>query len=132
MPFQEKSAWVLTLVTLAVGFIYGGYLMQAEGLATPGLMLPMIILFIMLTTVFHIIVAIINPKSADTIDERDRNIERKGGEAGGFVLGGFVLVIMALAMINGEWLIANLAFIGMLTSELVKALWQVTLYRLSA
>ncbi len=132
MSFQEKSAWVLGIVTLLVGAVYGGILWQAEGLFTPMLMLPMIVLFIMLTIVFHIVAALLNPRAADTTDDRDREIERKGDAAGGYITGGFMLLIMALAMITNHWMIANLAFIGMLAAELVKALWRVTLYRLGA
>lgn len=132
MSFSEKSAWVLILVTLLVGFYYIFGLAEAGGFAQQGQVLPAIIIFIILSVITHIVIAILNPKASDTRDERDRDIERKGEVAGSFTLGGFMLFILAFAAINEQWCIANVAFIGLLASELVKAFWQVALYRFGA
>ena len=132
MSFQEKSAWVLMCATLIVGIVYVIKLSAAGGIFAPSWLLPAIILFVVIVAVAHIAIAITAPKASDTKDERDNDIDRKGEVAGSFTLGGFVLIILALGAINQQWLYANLAFIGLLASELVKAVWQITLYRRSA
>ena len=132
MSFSEKSAWVLILVTLLVGFYYVTGLAEAGGITAPGRVLSAIIIFVILATIIHIGVALLNPKASDTTDERDREIERKGEVAGSVTLGMFMLFILAFAAISQQWHIANVAFIGLLASELVKSLWQVALYRFSA
>ena len=132
MSFQEKSAWVLIIATAIIGGLFVFGLAEDGGIAAQGNIFSAIILFVILVVVMHIAIAILNPKAADTSDERDRQIERKAEMAGGFTLGGFMLLILAMASISGDWHIANLAFIGLLASELIKGLWQIALYRLSA
>ncbi len=132
MSFQEKSAWTALAATLIVGAVYLGKLSASGGIIAPGWLLPAVILFSTILIVGHIAIAVSNPKTADTADERDRDIERKGEVAGGFTLGSFVFLILALGVISGEWAFANLAFIGLLASELVKAMWRVALYRRGA
>ena len=132
MSFYEKSAWVLIVALALVGGNYIFELVEAGGIAEPGQILSSIIVFVILVTIFHIVIAVMNPKATDTQDERDREIERKGEVAGSYTLGGFMLAILAFSAIGEQWHIANLAFIGLLSSELMKCIWQVALYRLSA
>ena len=132
MSFQEKSAWVLIIVTLIVAadFIFG--LARNGGIATAGGIFPSIIFFVILVTIIHIAIAVINPKETDTADERDYDIERKGEVIGSYTLAAFMLFILAAAALSEQWLIANVAFLGLMASELAKCLWQVLLYRRSA
>ena len=132
MSFKEKSAWVLIVALLLVGGHFVLTLAGSGGLDVQGKIFYSIIVFVVLVALFHIAIAVFNPKTSGAADERDREIERKGEAAGSYTLGGFMVGILAFSAINEQWLIANLAFLGLLASELVKALWQVTHYRLSA
>ena len=129
MTFQEKSAWILLLVSAAVGAWYGHQLWQAGGLGADSQILTAIVVFIILAIIVHIAAGILGPKGADITDERDRRIARRGGMVGGAVLNVALLLIIALSLRDQNWLIANIAFLGLLIGEGAKALWQVVLYR---
>ncbi|WP_425410560.1 hypothetical protein [Hyphococcus sp.] len=135
MSFKEKCAWI---VFAAMLWIFGGYawsLYRAEsfGAGTTGMMLGAIIGFIVITVVAHILVAIFSGGSGDDQeDERDRRIEMQAERVGGFVLGAFALTGLAFSLIKGHYLIANILFLGLAASEIVKNGWQIALYRQSS
>ena len=129
MTFQEKSAWILLLVSAAVGAWYGHQLWQAGGLGAHSQILTAIVVFIVLAIIVHIAAGILSPKGADMTDERDRRIARRGDMIGGGVLNATLLLIIALSLRDQNWLTANVAFFGLLIAEGAKALWQVILYR---
>lgn len=135
MSFKEKSAWIVLIAMLA---IFGGYawsLYEAGdfGAGTTGTMFGAIIGFVTIVVIAHIIVAIFSAKPGDDQeDERDRRIEREAERIGGFVLGAFALTGLAFALFKGNYLIANILFLGLAASEIVKNAWQVALYRRGA
>lgn len=135
MSFREKSAWV---VLLAMLLVYGGYalrLFQGDGLAdgSTGALFTAVTGFVAVAVAGHIVIAALSPKHAnEAADERDRRIALLGDRAGGYALGAFALAALALALIEGEQKIANLIFLGLAGSEIVKNLWQVALYRREA
>ena len=135
MAFNEKSAWIMLA---ALVWIFGGYawsLYQAGsfGAGTTGVMIASIIGFVVVIVIAHIAAAILSPKSADEDgDERDRNIELRAEEVGGFFLGSATLLSLGVALFQGSYLIANILFLGLAASEIVKNLYQVFLYRRGA
>ncbi len=132
MNFKEISTWVVLIAYGLVTYSFLGNLSEAGGISTKGNILSAVMMFVIITIVAHIIIAIAAPKLKDTSDERDRDIERKGEVAASFTLGAFVLFILAHSALNENWLIANLAFIGLIASEIVKSTWQIFLYRTSS
>ena len=135
MTFKEKSAWI---VLAALIWIYGGYAWSlykagSFGAGTTGVMFGAIIGFVVVLVVAHIVAAIFSPKAADEAeDERDRQIELRAEEAGGVILGMAVLFALGVALFHGEYLMANILFLSLAASELVKNLYQVFVYRRSA
>ncbi|WP_428407339.1 hypothetical protein [Hyphococcus sp.] len=135
MSFKEKSAWI---VLAALILIYGGYawsLIEGGGFGagTTAVMFGAIMSFVALIVIAHIAAAIFAPKSAsEAEDERDRQIELRGDEAGGFILGVVVLFALGVALLRGQYLLANILFLGLAASEIVKNLYEVFLYRRSA
>ncbi len=135
MTFKETSAW---LVLAALILIFGGYawsLYEAGsfGAGTTRMMFFSIVTFVVVLIVAHIAVAIVAPKSAnEAADERDRRIDLKAEEAGSFILHCAVLYALGAALIEGNYLLANILFLGLALSGIVKALCQVFLYRRSA
>ncbi len=132
MSFKEVSAWIVITANLIVAGFFANTLANAEGIQTEGQILPYVLLFVGIVVVAHIVFAILNPKSSDREDERDRDIERKGERAASMTLGGFALFVLFWSMAHGDWMIANIIFVGLITSEMVKNIWQITLYRLTA
>lgn len=135
MAFNEKSAWIMLAALL---WIFGGYawsLYEAGsfGAGTTGVMIASIVAFVVVIVIAHIAAAILSPKSADADeDERDRTIELRAEEVSGLVLGSAVFGALVAALVRGEYLVANILFLGLAASELVKNLYQIILYRRSA
>ncbi len=132
MNFKEISTWVVLVAYGLVIYSFLGDLSDAGGIVANGNILSAVFKFVIIIIIAHIAIAIIAPKLKDTSDERDQDIELKGEVASSFTLGAFVLLIMGLSIESQNWMIANLAFIGLITSEIVKSVWQIFLYRTSA
>jgi hypothetical protein len=77
-----------------------------------------------------IVLAVVDRRQADDEDERDRLIERRGDQVGGYVLAVAALVGMGLAMVEGAYFwIANALLAGLVLSELVKGIVMLSAYR---
>ena len=78
MPFQEKSAWVMSAALLIGGALYFGVVgaMSAAAGVLVRPLLPMIavytVLLVVLAIVGHIAIAVLSPKEANApLDERE-------------------------------------------------------------
>ncbi|MGP1276417.1 MAG: hypothetical protein ACQRW7_13465 [Caulobacterales bacterium] len=142
MSFQEKSN---ALMLGAMVLVYGTYFMLVLGapllsgseidtsvglLMSNGLMLASVLALVVIAIIGHIAIAVLAPKDADTSDERDRLIEMRGDQRGGFVLGAAALGAMGLAMLAAEhfWIV-NLILGGLVLGEIVKAVSKIIDYR---
>lgn len=136
MSFREKSTWVLLAVTLLVyGWYFATTLGSGLGAGVPEVLdnvrlFGAIVTLVVLTIVAHIIIAILSPKDADTADERDKLIELRGDQRGGFIMAVALFGTMGLAMAGASvfW-IAHAALAGLVTSEIVKAVSKLVDYR---
>jgi len=130
MSFQERSAWVVMIAMIAAAAGYYLWLAERGGLMGGSVLAIVLasITFIGIAIVGHIVSVVIGGGD-DEEDERDRMIELYGERAGGFALGAAALLGLAMALKEGELLIANLLFFGLVASEIVKNIWRVVLYR---
>ena len=134
MTFRERNAWlVLIVATLA----FGGYaisLVGGAGLASGslGAIITACATFIVLIIAAHIAAAVLTRETSGVVDERDHRIADRAETIGGYVLGAIVQGIVVYAALHQQWLIANLAFFGLVLSSLVKAGTAIFLYRTSA
>lgn len=132
MSFKEKSAWIMLAAML---WIFGGYAWSlykagSFGAGTTAVMIVTIAVFVVIIVIAHITAAIFSPKSANEAeDERDRLIELKAESLAGFVLGSAALGALGTALFRGDYLIANILFLGLAAAEIAKNAWQVMLYR---
>lgn len=139
MSFHEKSN--LAMLAILIG-VYGWYFGTAAGSILGGGLPPEAALAVtnlkMLVTVGAVVVisilahiAIAAPSQADdTPDERDKLIEMRGDQRGGFVLGVFALLAMGIAMLGQPaYLIANTILAGLVAGEVVKAVSKLIDYR---
>ncbi|MEE2525432.1 hypothetical protein V0U79_03565 [Hyphobacterium sp. HN65] len=128
MSFQEKSTWVLLAAMLAV---YGWYASATfGGLAESGVpetadnmrLIGTVGLMIVISIVAHIAIAIVT-RSEDESDERDRLIDLRGDQRGGFIMALGLLGTLTLALTGGSlfW-IAHAALGGLVAGELVKSI----------
>jgi hypothetical protein len=132
MSFKELSTWILLVLFGALAFAYSSPVIETRSFESAGGedIFGFVIAFAVLFVIAHIIVAVIAPKLADEAeDERDRRIELYGERAGGLALGAVAIFGLIVALATDNRLFANIFFLGLVWSEIVKALWQIGLYR---
>jgi len=137
MSFREKSAWVSLLAYLAIysfyfttlGLAFGRG--EADGVHFLGLLSKSVVLFVVVTVVLTIILAVSAPKDAQTPeDEREKLIKLRANSAGGYVLAtGVVIAIGALYFDARSFLVINLLFFALVTFEVFKLAMQLALTR---
>jgi hypothetical protein len=133
MSFKEKSIWVMLLAMLVTVAVYGldrweGGLDQGsvKGIAAS------VIGFVTLAAIGHAIVAATAGRDGDRTDERDLMVERKTDMIGDSALSAVVIGILAYGMIQGDWLLAHIAFFGLFGAAILKMASMVFLYRTGA
>ena len=120
MPFQEKSAWLMSVALLLGGVFYWGVVLawsvDMDQLVHPNI--PVVAVYTVILIVFaivgHVLIAILAPREANApLDERERRIMERAGHWSGYVLG--VGVVMSL----GYYLVSHhgdTLFYGILAS----------------
>jgi len=142
MSFQEKSN---ALMLGAIVLVYGAYfalvlgepLLSGGGFDTEiglpmsnGLMLVTVLALVAIAIAGHILIAVFNPKDADSADERDKLIEMRGDQRGGYVMAIGALCAMGLAMMaTSHFWIVNTILGGLVAGEIVKAVSKLIDYR---
>lgn len=136
MSFQEKSTAVM-LAALVVA--YGWYGLQifrmasdspVETLVYQPLIFIVVVPLVVIATIGHIVISAQNPAEADSSDERDREIARRGAVIGGWVvsIAGIGALFSAMAEVSHFW-IAHVLLAGLVMAELADGLWRLVLYR---
>ncbi len=136
MSFQAKSTVVMLTALVAA---YGWYGLTVFRLAADNpvndiryqpLVLIVVVPLVVIATIGHIIISALNPSEADTTDERDREIARRGSVIGGWVVSAAALgaVFVSMAEIDHFW-VAHLLLAGLVLAELTDGLWRLVLYR---
>lgn len=136
MSFQAKST--IVMLTALVG-AYGWYGIQILRLAGDGpvetvnyqpLILIVVVPLVVIATIGHIVISAANPSEADSSDERDREIARRGAVIGGWIVsvGAISALFAAMAEVSHFW-IAHLLLAGLVLAELVDWSWRLVLYR---
>lgn len=142
MSFHEKSnALMLGAVVLVYGIYFalvlgapllsgGGFNTQTGLLISNGLMIVTVVALVAIAIFGHIVIALLNHKEAGSEDERDKLIEMRGDQRGGFVMGVFAVGAMGLAMIaTPHFWIVNTILGGLVAAEIVKAISKLIDYR---
>lgn len=136
MSFQAKSTIVM-LAALVVA--YGWYGIQilrlvgdspVETVNYQPLMLIVVVPLVAIATIGHIVISAANPSEADSSDERDREITRRGAVIGGWIvsIGAISALFAAMAEVSHFW-IAHVLLAGLVLAELIDWSWRLVLYR---
>lgn len=136
MSFREMSTWVLLAVTVIVyGLYFNITIGEALANGVPEVadnvrLFGAVVLMVILTIVAHIVMAVLSPKGSEEADERDKLIELRGDQRGGFVMAVALFSTLGLALAGASvfW-IAHAALAGLVASEIVKALTKLIDYR---
>lgn len=136
MSFEEKSTWVTLMAFLLA---YSWYFLtmltgiqesSVADLPYRGVMLGTVIGLVSIIVVSHVVIAAMAPDESDEVDERDREIKRRGEYVGGYVATAAALTGMGMAMYEIEhfW-IANTILLVLVLSEIVSSLVKIYCYR---
>jgi uncharacterized membrane protein (DUF485 family) len=137
MPFQEKSAWLMSFTLLLGGIFYFGVVAAMSAgmgtLAPP--LLPVVVVYTVILTIIaaisHIVIAIFAPKEANaSLDERERRIFDRAAHLSGYVFGSGVILSLGVYLItyNGNLLFYSV-FGSLMLSQLFEYVFQIALYR---
>ena len=139
MPFQEKSAIVMTAILIVV---YGAYFAllglwltstPADEITYQPLLVIVVVPLAILAAASHIVLALLNPKEANQYDERDRLVTLRSERLSGYVLALGVFIGIVLAMLEVTWFwIANALMLAWVLAEIVDGVTKVVLYRRGA
>ncbi|WP_300527339.1 hypothetical protein [Maricaulis sp.] len=139
MSFLERiNLVVLAALVVVYGWYFstvGGELMAgfepgAALASTNDKMFLAVGVFIALMIASSIVTAIIMGRESDEQDERDKMIDMRGDQRGGFALAVFALLGMGLAMADyPNVLVANAILAGLVASEGVKSISKLIDYR---
>lgn len=137
MPFQEKSAWIMSLALLIGGALYFGVVavMSAASnqLAPP--ILPIVVVYTVILVIVailgHVVIAAMSPKDANApLDERDRRILDRAGHVSGYVFGVGVVLSLGLYLLfySGNALFYGV-FASLMIGQLAEYAIRIFLYR---
>lgn len=137
MTFQEKSLWI-TLAGLLVtfgGYFYSAYVtmlhMPAAKDVMPhhgGLFMAATVMLVVILIAGHIVIALLDRRTEP--DERDKSIELRAGQYGGFVLATGVFLALCTALVTeGNAVMAHVLLGFWVLAQSVEIAFQLVLYR---
>lgn len=135
MTFHERSAATiigLLLLTFGTYFVVviGGVDRRTDDFVYKPLLILAVVAFVVLMTFSHIFLALLSPAEANTLDERDRSISQRAEQAGAFILGVTVLMVISLTMFEvAHVYIANALLLGLVAAQLASETAKLWLYR---
>jgi hypothetical protein len=136
MAFEEKSAWVMIVVSIGAYTIYVATILSQvgdgplAGVAYAGAMLWTIGGAIVASIVAHIAMAVAGGRGADRADERDREISQVSERIGQsmVVIGALAALVMAIAELRHFW-IANVVYLAFVLSGVLSSVAKIMAYR---
>jgi hypothetical protein len=138
VAFQAKSAVALigTLVVVyipyfgLVGFILASTSQDVADVAYKPLLILATVPVAVVAAVSHILLALLSPKEANQLDERDRLISQRGDQISAYVLGVGVFAAIVLAMFElRSFYVVNALMLFWVAAELAGQAGRLALYR---
>jgi hypothetical protein len=135
MSFHEKSAIATLGALIAVYtpyfFIAARWLSEdPSGIAYKPVMILAAIPLGVLVAVSHIVIAVADPKGANTLDERDRQFMWRSERIGGYVLMvGVVAALMLVFLEVSYFYIANALMLAWVLAEIADQASKIVFYR---
>jgi len=137
MPFQEKSAWIMSVALLLGGAFYVSVVSEMsspqEGLAPP--VIPVVAIYTVILVVVavagHIVAAVAGPKEANAPeDERDSKIRHMAGYFSRYLVGGGAILALGVYLLSYDGnLLFHAVFASLMISQISEYAIQIYLYR---
>ena len=137
MPFQEKSAWIMSVALSLGGAFYFAVVLtmssQLGRVAPP--ILPVLgvytVILVIVAVAGHMVAAVVSPKEANaSLDERDRAISHRAGHLSGTLFAAGTILALGFYLFSYD---GNLLFYGvfasLMISQLAEYAVQILLYR---
>jgi hypothetical protein len=136
MALEEKRAWIMLVVSLAVYAVYAAVVLgrlagtPVADVAYAATMIQAIIGSIVATIVLNILAAIVAHRGVDKKDVRDKEISRLGDHIGQsfVVIGGVVALLLAMREVDYFW-IANVIYLCFVLSAALGSVAKIAAYR---
>ncbi len=139
MPFNEKSAWIMSVILIVAGASYYSAVAtlgaETGQLAQP--MMPLVIRYtvmvVALTVVGHIVIAILAPKEANApLDERERQIVHRAGHYSSYFSAVGVVTSLGYYFFSHSGdLLFYTVFASLMVGQIMEYLIQIFFYRTS-
>lgn len=128
MPFQEKSAWVMSIALFAGAAFYFKAVVEASAalgyLAPPNVptLVSYAVILIVIAVVGHIVITVLAPDDAnEATDERERRANDRAGHLSGYVLGIGVLLALGVYLFTYDGNVMFYVLFGsLMLSQLVE------------
>jgi len=139
MPFQEKSAWIMTLALLLGGAFYFMTVISMSSamgrLASPNIPVVVVytIILVLISILGHTLIALFSPKEANArIDEREKLIFVRASSISSYVFGFCVITALGYYLISndGDFLFYSV-FASLMLAQLIEYVVRIALYRTS-
>ncbi len=136
MPFEEKLAWIMAVVSAVAYAVYLALMLAATG-QTPIPEVPYVATMlwsiggaILASIVLRVVASALAPQDAGKKDQRDREISRFGDHVGQsfVVIGGIVATVLAMARVDQFW-IANVLYLAFVLSAILGSFTKIAAYR---
>ncbi|WP_344967378.1 hypothetical protein [Streptosporangium fragile] len=136
MPFEEKQAWIMAVVSAVAYVTYLALLLGRAG-STPLAEVPYVPVMlwtiggaIVAAIVLRVVAAALAPEDAGKKDQRDREINRFGEHIGQsfVVVGGVAAILLAMAETDQFW-IANVLYLAFVLSAILGSVAKIVAYR---
>ncbi len=139
MPFQEKSAWVMSLALLLGSVFYFGVVAaMSEGISqlappTAPVVAAFTVILVVAAILGHVAIAVFSPKDAsEPLDEREREIFHRAGHVSGNVFGIGAVTSLGIYLLSGSGTVLFYGvFISLIISQLAEYGIRIFLYRCS-
>lgn len=136
MAKEEKSAWIMLMVTIGAYATYLTVLFERKGIGRLAetsysrLMLFTIVGAIVVSILMNILVSIATDRDGHKKDQRDREIYRSAEYIGQafIVIGGVSALVMSMFKVEYFW-ISNVLYLGFVLSAILSSITKVAMYR---
>ena len=136
MSSEEKRSWISAIVGVVVPVVYLLVILsraQETGVADIAYARPLLVsvgVGIVAGIVLAVVAALTSPRGTDRVDERDREINRRGEYAAFYVMSVAAIVPLVLAMAEAEhfW-IAHSLYLAFVLASLTASVVKIVAYR---
>jgi len=136
MTFREKSAWVMAVLMIVTGLVYGWLVMTlsaALGQTAPPLAaaVPYVLLVVVGSVVLQTVLSLLTPKEAQApADEREQAVMDRAGSWAGLVTGAGVVCALGWFLVQEDGrMLFHMVLGALIVGQVATHLFEIVLFR---